>query len=330
MMNITLNQLRAFERIVRIGSFSGAAKELRLTQPSISQRIRELETALDTSLFLRNGPRIQPTAEAHALLAYADRVLETEIEMRERFRSRDPLRGLLRIGVSENFALICMAEMFRRLEERYPAIKASVFVGDSGMLSQQLNQRTLDLAIVSEPHVEAHVEQVPVGLSRLAWFARHDMVLPRDTLTPRELAGYHLMLAAPSARAHATVMQWFADAGAMPARVSLCNNAAVTRQAIVGGAAIGVMSIRLMKEDLERRTVRIVPTRPALAPHRVAICFQHSESGPALQAFVDLMRGLIAKHGLFDDPELERTARAPVRTKTRATGKTPARARRAA
>ena len=156
------------------------------------------------------------------------------------------------------------------------------------------------------------------------------MVLPRDTLTPRELAGYHLMLAAPSARAHDTVMQWFADAGAMPARVSLCNNAAVTRQAIVGGAAIGVMSIRLMKEDLERRTVRIVPTRPALAPHRVAICFQHSESGPALQAFVDLMRGLIAKHGLFDDPELERTARAPVRTKTRATGKTPARARRAA
>ena len=154
MMNITLNQLRAFERIVRIGSFSGAAKELRLTQPSISQRIRELETALDTSLFLRNGPRIQPTAEAHALLAYADRVLETEIEMRERFRSRDPLRGLLRIGVSENFALICMAEMFRRLEERYPAIKASVFVGDSGMLSQQLNQLTLDLAIVSEPHVE--------------------------------------------------------------------------------------------------------------------------------------------------------------------------------
>ena len=83
-MNITLNQLRAFERIVRLGSFSGAAKELRLTQPSISQRIRELESTLDTSLFLRNGPRIKPTAEAHALLAYADRVLETEIEMRER------------------------------------------------------------------------------------------------------------------------------------------------------------------------------------------------------------------------------------------------------
>ena len=159
-----------------------------------------------------------------------------------------------------------MAEMFRRLEERYPAIKASVFVGDSGALSHQLNQRALDLAIVSEPNVEPHVEQVPVGLSRLAWFARGDMVLPRDALTPRQLASYHLMLAPPSSRLHATVMQWFADAGAVPVRVSLCNNAAVTRQAIVGGAAIGVMSMRIMKDDLERRAVRIVPTRPPLTP----------------------------------------------------------------
>ena len=314
MMNITLNQLRAFERIVRLGGFSAAGKELGLTQPSISQRIRELESALDTTLFVRNGPRISPTAEAHALLAYADRVLETETELRERFRSRDPMRGLLRIGVSENFALICMAEMFRRLEERYPAIKASVFVGYSGALSHQLNQRELDLAIVSEPHVEAHVEQVPVGISRLAWFARGDIALPRDTLTPRQLAGYHLMLAPPSARLHATVMQWFADAGAVPVRVSLCNNAAVTRQAIVGGAAIGVMSVRLMKDDLERRAVRVVPTRPPLAPHRVSICFQHSESGPALRSFVDLMRGLIVQHGLFDttgfDPPVPRKAAA--------------------
>ena len=305
MMNVTLNQLRAFERIVRLGGFSAAAKALGLTQPSISQRIRELESALDTPLFIRNGPRVSPTAEAHALLTYADRVLETETELRERFRSRDPLRGLLRIGVSENFALICMADMFRRLEERYPAIKASVFVGDSGALSHQLNRRELDLAIVSEPHVEAHVEQVPVGLSRLAWFARGDMALPRDTMTPRQLAGYHLMLAPPSARLHATVMQWFADAGAVPVRVSLCNNAAVTRQAIVGGAAIGVMSVRLMKDDLERHAVRVVPTRPPLTPHRVAICFQHSDSGPALQSFVDLMRGLIAQHDLFDTTGFE-------------------------
>jgi len=42
-MNVTLAQLRAFERIVRLGSFHAAARDLNLTQPSVSQRIRELE-----------------------------------------------------------------------------------------------------------------------------------------------------------------------------------------------------------------------------------------------------------------------------------------------
>jgi DNA-binding transcriptional LysR family regulator len=70
-MNVTLSQLRAFERIVRLGSFRAAAQELRLTQPSVSQRIRELEAVLKTPLFIRRGPRVSLTAEGHALIEYA-------------------------------------------------------------------------------------------------------------------------------------------------------------------------------------------------------------------------------------------------------------------
>ena len=73
-MYVTLGQLRAFERIVRLGSFHAAALELKLSQPSVSQRIRELEAALNTPLFVRRGPRVSLTAEGHALIEYADRM----------------------------------------------------------------------------------------------------------------------------------------------------------------------------------------------------------------------------------------------------------------
>ena len=76
-MYVTLGQLRAFERIVRLGSFHAAALELKLSQPSVSQRIRELEAALNTPLFVRRGPRVSLTAEGHALIEYADRMLAT-------------------------------------------------------------------------------------------------------------------------------------------------------------------------------------------------------------------------------------------------------------
>jgi len=156
-MNVTLSQLRAFERIVRLGSFHAAARELALSQPSVSQRIRELEGILKTPLFVRRGPRVSLTAEGHALVEYADRVLGAAGEMMDRFRTRDPLKGMLRMGVNESFALVVLPELLRRLEERYPAIRTSVLVGDTGVVSGKLDDQELDIAVVSEPTVARHV-----------------------------------------------------------------------------------------------------------------------------------------------------------------------------
>ena len=116
-MDVTLSQLRTFERIVRLGSFRAAALELDLSQPSVSQRIRDLESALQTPMFVRSGPRVSLTAEGQALLEYADRMLATAGELVERFRTRDPLKGTLRLGVNETFAFICLPELLKRIEE---------------------------------------------------------------------------------------------------------------------------------------------------------------------------------------------------------------------
>src|SRR5512144_2417265 len=189
-MNVTLSQLRAFERIVRLGSFHAAARELRLSQPSVSQRIRELEGALQTALFVRRGPRVSLTAEGHALVEYADRVLGATGEMVERFRTRDPLKGMLRLGVNETFALVCLPELLRRLEQRYPAIRTSVFVGDTGLVSRKLDAQELDIAVVSEPAVAKHVKQEPLGKNEFGWFINAAVDMPRRALSPGELRSY--------------------------------------------------------------------------------------------------------------------------------------------
>ena len=77
-MILSLAQIRTFDSIVRLGSFHAAARELGLTQPSVSQRVRDLETALGTPLFIRNGPRVSLTAEGHALIDHARRLLDDQ------------------------------------------------------------------------------------------------------------------------------------------------------------------------------------------------------------------------------------------------------------
>ena len=298
-MNVTLSQLRTFERIVRLGSFRAAAQALRLTQPSISQRIRELEGELRTPLFVRRGPRVSLTAEGHALIEYADRLLGAAGEMVERFQTRDPLKGMLRLGLNESFALICLADLLRRLEQRYPGIKTSVFVGDTGNVSRMLDQRELDIAIVSEPTVGPHVTRQPIGRNRLGWFARADFPLTREILAPLDLCQFHLIVSPPTARLHTTVTRWFAEAGALPQRVSTCNSLSVTILTILQGTAIGLIPVRVMQDQLEQRSVKLIPVRPEVPAHQVSICYQSSEFGPGLQVLVDLTRELVARHKLF-------------------------------
>ena len=298
-MNVTLSQLRTFERIVRLGSFHAAARHLGLSQPSVSQRIRELEDALKTELFVRRGPRISLTAEGHALVDYADRLLAAAGEMVERFHTHDPLKGTLRLGLNESFALICLPELLSRLEQRYPAIRTSVFVGDTGTVSRMLNEQALDIAIVSEPSVGPHVRQEPIGVNRLGWFAGSGFEIPRGVLTPQDLCRFHLIVSPPTARLHATVTKWFGDAGAVPLRVSTCNSISVTILTILRGKAMGLVPIRVMQDEIDRGLARLVQVSPDLPAHRVSICYQIREFGPGLSVLVDLARELLERYNLF-------------------------------
>lgn len=298
-MSITLAQIRAFERIARLGSFHAAAKHVGITQPSISQRIRDLEATLGVELFTRNGPRVTMTADGHALLEYADRLLETTDEAVARFRKRDPLLGLLRLGVNESFALICLTDLMGRLEQRYPRLKTSVVVGDTGTVSGLLNDHQLDLAVISEPRVAEHVHQVPIGRNELAWIAGGNFDLPAGSMTPAQIAGHHLIVSPQTARLHTTMTNWFGQCGVVPNRVSTCNSLSVTILMILSGFAIGLVPVRVVAEELALgRAVRIPVTTP-LESHRVSLCYQVAEFGPNLQAIVDLVKELIAHHQLF-------------------------------
>jgi DNA-binding transcriptional LysR family regulator len=73
----------------------------------------------------------------------------------------------------------------------------------------------------------------------------------------------------------------------------------VTVQSIVEGLAIGLVPIRVMRDQISRGLAKQLPVLPAIPGHRVSLCYQASEFGPSLMAILDLMRELIAHHKLF-------------------------------
>jgi DNA-binding transcriptional LysR family regulator len=298
-MLLTLAQIRTFHSIVRLGSFQAAAKALNLTQPSVSQRVRELESALGTELFIRRGPRVTLTAEGHALIDHAERLLESADSITARFRGNNPLQGILRLGLNESFALLCLPELLRRLRVSYPDLQTAVHVGDTAAVSRLLNDRKLDVAIVSQPDLEPHVDAQFIGTNEFGWIASVDLPVPEGTLSPAALSRLHLTISPGSARLYATAMAWFARAGVTPPRLSTCNNLSVTKLAILSGVATGLVPLRVMRNEIERGEAKLIPVTPAILGHRVSLCHQASEFGPSLQQILDLIRELVVQNRLF-------------------------------
>jgi DNA-binding transcriptional LysR family regulator len=299
MLNVTLSQLAAFERVVRLGGFHAAAADLGLTQPAISQRVRELEDGLGVKLFIRQGRRVSITADGMALLSYADQLLRTAHEMTLRLRTRDPLKGVLRLGLSETFALVCLTTLLERLERQYPALKTSLHVGDTNATSELLNEQKLDLAVISEPRVDDHVRREPIGANQHRWFARASRRLHQAPLSPAELCGHHLIVTPPPAQLHSSVSRWFEQAGVAPQRLSMCNSLSVTMLTIEQGLAIGLVPERVMQDSVARGAVAELTVLPLVPAHQVWICYQVEELGQGLRQVVEIIREIVTEKRLF-------------------------------
>ena len=297
--NITLAQIRAFERTARLGGVHAAARHLNLTQPAVSRRIRELELALGVKVFERSGRTLRISPDGAALLGYANELLNTADEMAMRASTGDPLRGTLRLGVSGSFALVGLDILLDRLRRSHPDLKTTVHVGDSKTISELLNGLKLDLAVTSEYRIAEQIHRERIGINRHGWFACASLQFDKDILSPADLAQHHLIITPPPARQNASVMQWFHQAGSTPLRLSTCNEVTATIRIILRGVAIGSIPVRLMKPYVEQGLVRELKVVPAIPPYEVWVCYQVEELGPGLRQVVDIIQSIAAEEQLY-------------------------------
>ncbi len=297
--NVTLAQIRAFERTVRLGGVHAASRHLGLTQPAISRRIRELETALGIKVFVRSGRTLRISPDGAALLSYADELLSTADEMAVRLSTGDPLSGTLRLGVSASFALVGLDILLDRLSKRYPALKTAVHVGDSNTISELLNDLKLDLAVTSEYRIAEHIHRERVGINLHGWFASTSIEFATDVLSPADLAAHHLIITPAPARQNASVIQWFRQANITPQRLSTCNDLTATIRMIQRGVGIGSVPTRVMKPFVDQGLVKELKAFPVIPPYDVWICYQLEELGHGLRQVVDLIQDIVAEEQLY-------------------------------
>ncbi|MBO0778456.1 MAG: LysR family transcriptional regulator [Ktedonobacteraceae bacterium] len=147
-----IDQLRTFERVVREGSFSRAARSLDISQPTISARIQALEQEVGGALLQRGGRTIALTERGESFLPYARQaiaVLSEGIEAAQQTRSGR--RGRISIGTMPSLAGSLLSSTIERFHRAHPQVELFVETGHSYQITAMLMDGIVKLGLISYP-----------------------------------------------------------------------------------------------------------------------------------------------------------------------------------
>ena len=217
-MNDRLLQLALFVRTVESGSFSKAAREFGLSQPSVSRAIAALERRLGVKLLVRTTRQVSPTDAGEALLGRARDALLAVDDAESAARGADRLSGVLRVALPPEYAVRRIVPLLPAFFDRHPLLKIDLMMSDryenliaegadlalrigdlpdSSFVARKLESaRRLFIAAPSylarrgAPSSLADLARHdlisgPIGAGEETWAARRDGRIERQALDPR-------------------------------------------------------------------------------------------------------------------------------------------------
>ncbi len=184
-----IRRLEAFKKVYELRSFSKAAQELFLSQPTISAHVSSLECELGTRLFDRIGKTILPTKTGELLHGYAEQVFALLNQARaEVDQLQNKVSGRLSIGGSTIPADHILPVLLADFTARHPEVTIDLKVGDSGLILDSLMAGTLDLGVVGARDERPELHFMPILQDELILIApAHYKPSKLENLTPAQL-----------------------------------------------------------------------------------------------------------------------------------------------
>lgn len=146
--------LRTFLAVAGGSSFTAAAQQLGISQPTVSQQMRRLEDEVGRPLFVRETRGVRLTESGEALAGFSRSILGAHADAESYFRS-SPTRGRLRFGAADDLALTQLPRILRQFRRLNPQVDLELTVDQSGALARRLAAGHLDLVLLKQPSVEA-------------------------------------------------------------------------------------------------------------------------------------------------------------------------------
>lgn len=292
-----LRVLNYFLAIAREESFTKAAQQLHITQPTLSRQIAQLEEELGVDLFVRSNHNIILTEDGMILKRRAQEILSLADKTKRDFLHKDEnLEGVISIGSGEFLSTRCLTDCIAQFRRKHPLVRYEFYSGNAGNIRDQIERGLLDIGLMSEPIDIRKYEFISMPIKE-EWgaFVREDSpLIDKDFIAPQDLVDIPLILPLGDfAESH--IGKWFGEYISqidVIAKGNLLYNEAMMAQSNIGA----VIGIRL-KSNYDR--LRFIPLNPSLKIDTALAWKKEQIFSAATTAFIDFSKQYLK--GISDD-----------------------------
>ena len=290
-MNIT--QLRYFHAVATYRSVSGAAQHLYISQPSLSNAIKELEKEFSTSLFYRRYNGMFLTPEGTRLYTATKELLERFDEVEHLMQGMERAGTRLRLGIPPMIGSFVLRDIYKSFLPQNGEIDLSITEKGRYELFDQLNDGILDLLLL--PHTkpfDASFSAKRIGSLEIACFVGTDSPLAaRETVDAAALSDVPLVLFSDTFFQTRRIKAWFSAAKVEPRVLLQTEQLSTAERMIEESLAAGFMFKCLAKEG---GAMRAIPLSPAIRVDVSVIRKRDTRVSDAMRRLEDYLEGCIS------------------------------------
>ncbi len=251
-MHVTLHQLKIFESVARLLSYTHAAEELYLSQPAVSMQIKQLEANIGLPLFERLGKKIYLTEAGREMFHYsrtiAQQLAEAETVIED---MKGVKRGRLVVSVAST-ANYFSTRLLAIFNVRMKGVTVSLDVTNRENLLQQLSANETDLVIMGKPPEGTDLDAEPFMDNPLVVIAAPDHPFARRKHIPlTELQGETFVVREAVSGTRIAMERFFNEKGIhLTTGMVMTSNEAI-QQAVQAGLGLGIVSLHTLELELQ-------------------------------------------------------------------------------
>ncbi|UJF35809.1 LysR family transcriptional regulator [Paenibacillus hexagrammi] len=276
--------LRVFQSVAQEGSITKAASRLGYVQSNVTNRIQQLETELNTSLFVRHNRGMTLSSSGKTLLGYADKIIRMLDEASRALSATEEPKGPLQIGSTQTAAAVRLPKLLASYYALYPDVHLSLSTNHSQSLMDKVLQYELDGAFIGCPCDHPDMQAIPA-------FDEELVVVSAPSVTSlKEAAAKPILVFSKGCSYRDVLHQWQESAGITQPVIMEFG----TLEAIIGGVSAG-LGISVMP----RAVIHKHEADGAVRIHELPISYSHMTThfitrkdsfvSSALRAFIEMI-----------------------------------------